>query len=80
VSNESCRKQAPYHISPFCVIRGKTYTVLTFDTYNVGAILNQHFMLTRNTRLISITQVLTASRLYEVTEAYVWCCKLHYLC
>jgi len=53
--------------------------ILTFDSYNGGAILNQHFMLTCNTKLISIIQVLTASRLYEVTEAYVWCCKLHYL-
>jgi hypothetical protein len=53
--------------------------LLTFDSYNVGAILNRHFTLTSNTKLISITQVLTASHLYKVTEAYVWCCKLHYL-
>ena len=41
--------------------------------------MNQHFMLTRNTKLISITKILTASLLYELTEAYVLCCKLHYL-
>jgi len=76
VSNESCRKQAHYHVSPFCVIRGKI--ILIFDSYNAEAILNQHFMLTHNTKLISITQVLTTSSLYEVTEAYVLCCKLHY--
>jgi len=36
-------------------------------------------MLTCNTKLISITHVLTASCLYEVIEAYVLCYKLRYL-